>query len=142
MIKKLFLQFYDKSFVYFLIIGGANTFISLALMFACYNALGLGYWVSSAAAFAICSVISYILNRKLSFKSNAPVLTSAIKFAIVIIVCYTLAFGIAKPAAFYIAGKTGLDLKTSLIEQCAMLLAQCIFTFLNFLGQKLWAFRG
>ncbi len=140
--QKIFNTFFNKSFLYFLIIGGANTILSLGIMLLLYNALSFGYWLSSATSFFICSIISYILNRRISFKSNAPILSSAIKFSIVIAVCYFIAFSLAKPIMLYIVSFFDISMSLSLIEQLAMLIAQAIFTTLNFLGQKLWAFKG
>lgn len=143
MFTKLFNVFYDKSFLYFLIIGGANTILSLGIMLLLYNFLSFGYWGSSATSFAICSVISYILNRRISFKSKAPIFSSAIKFSLVIAICYLIAFGVAKPLIFFMVDILNMDyVSKSLIEQVAMFFAQGIFTTLNFLGQKLWAFKS
>lgn len=142
MIKKIILNLCDRSFFLFLCIGGLNTFLAMGIMFVLYNFVGFGYWGSSVTAFIICSIISYILNRRISFKSNAPVFSSAFKFSIVIALCYTISFGISKPMMFWFFKTFNIGVSYAIIEQLAMLMAQGIFTIMNFLGQKLWVFRS
>lgn len=139
--KKFFSIFFDISFLKFLIIGGCNLILSMAIMFSLYNLFELGYWGSSMISFIICSVISYIFNRKISFKSNAPLLQSIIRFSIVIAVSYVIAFGAAKPIMIVIVELVKINISSNIIEQLAMILAQGIFTIINFIGQRLWAFK-
>ncbi|AQR97832.1 GtrA family protein [Clostridium saccharoperbutylacetonicum] len=139
--KKFFLIFFDISFLKFLIIGGFNCILSIAIMFSLYNLFGLGYWGSSMVSFTICSVISYVLNRKISFNSSAPLLQSIIKFSIVIAVSYFIAFGVARPIVTITLRLIEINISKGVIEQLAMILAQGIFTIFNFIGQKMWTFR-
>lgn len=139
--KKFFAIFFDVSFLKFLLIGGCNFILSMAIMFLLYNFLNLGYWGSSMISFTLCSVISYILNRKYSFKSTAPLIKSAVKFSIVIAISYVVAFGAAKPIMLWLMQITKINLQEKIIEQLAMILAQGIFTIINFIGQRLWAFK-
>lgn len=139
--KKFFAIFFDVSFLKFLLIGGCNFILSMAIMFLLYNFLNLGYWGSSMISFTLCSVISYILNRKYSFKSTAPLIKSAVKFSIVIAISYVVAFGAAKPIMLWLMQIAKINLQEKIIEQLAMILAQGIFTIINFIGQRLWAFK-
>lgn len=141
MIKKLFSFFWDKSFLTFLLIGGGNFILTSVGMLLLYNKAGFGYWGSSAVMFFLCSILSFILNRKYSFQSKAPLLKSAFRFSVVIAVCYFVAFGLAEkltPALLLALIPTA---GAHLIEQIAMLFAQVIFTGFNYIGQRLWAFR-
>jgi len=140
-LRKILLIFYDVSFLKFLLIGGLNTILSMAIMYFLYTSYGFGYWESSAASFVFCSILSYIFNRKFSFQSKSPILQSALRFSCVIAVCYVLAFGIAKPIMLLFVEATKITWSIAVVEKISMLLAQCIFTGLNFLGQRLWAFE-
>ena len=93
MIKKLFSFFFDRSLLIFLIIGGLNTIVSMIGSQLLLSALG--YWGSTALMFALCSILSFIFNRKYSFQSTAPLVPSAVRFSIVIAVCYLVSFGIS-----------------------------------------------
>ena len=70
--------FWDRSLLIFLIIGGLNTLVSMVGSQLLYGALG--YWGATALMFTVCSVFSFIFNRKYSFESKAPLLQSAVRF--------------------------------------------------------------
>lgn len=137
--KKLFAFFFDKSLLIFLIIGLLNTVVSTLGSQLLYGALG--YWGSTALMFAVCSVFSFIFNRKYSFESKAPLVQSIVRFAVVIAVCYLLAFGVAKPLVNWAAAAFFPALTVVWKDRIAMLVAQVIFTGFNYIGQRLWAFR-
>lgn len=138
-IKKIFSFFWDKSLVIFLIIGGLNTIVSMAGSQLLY--ITLGYWGSTILMFAICSIFSFIFNRKYSFKSNAPLLQSLFRFTIVIAICYVISFGLSDIIMPLICNALFPTLTVQWVERLAMLLAQCIFTACNYIGQRLWAFK-
>lgn len=137
--KKLFSFFWDRSLLIFLIIGGLNTLVSMAGSQLLYGVLG--YWGSTAVMYVICSVFSFIFNRKFSFQSKAPLLQSAVKFTIVIAVCYLVAFGAAQPLTNFGCNTLLPALSADWRDRIAMLVAQVIFTGMNYLGQRLWAFK-
>lgn len=141
-LKKLLSIFFDVSFLKFLLVGVCNTILSMAIMYLLYITFEFGYWGSSAIAFTLVSIFSYVFNRKFSFKSKAPILQSVLRFSLVIAVCYMIAFGIAKPIMLWFVAMAELEWNISVVEKISMLLAQCIFTGLNFLGQRLWVFKG
>ena len=135
-------KFFDKSLLLFLIIGACNTVLSLAIQFALFNWAHFGYWGSSAAAFAICSVSSFYFNKKYSFQNTDKVWIAALRFALVIAVCYVLAYYVAQPLTGWLLQLTGWSLKAELTDQVAMLVGQVIFTLLNYTGQKFFAFKN
>lgn len=147
MIKKLVSFFCDKSLLIFLLIGGGNTVISMAgsqLLLAPFTSLwgeGAAYWASTALMFAVTSIASFILNRRFSFESKAPLLQSALRFAIVIAVCYLVSFGLSDFLVPMVLGAAFPALSGSWVTRIAMLFAQCIFTLFNYIGQRLWAFK-
>lgn len=134
--------FFDRSFFMFLLIGAGNTVLSFLLMQGMY-ALGLGgYWLSSAFAFAVTSVLSFVLNKRLSFRNHESVFHTAWRFALVIAVCYVLAYSAARPAVRWLLDRLALGEALPVgSDQAAMLAGQVIFTGLNYVGQRFFAFR-
>lgn len=130
---------FDRTLLKFLLVGCANTLCSMCVMYLLYNLAGLGYWGSSAAAFTLASILSFFLNRSFTFRSREHLGKTAARFAVNIAVCYLLAYSAAQPFAAWALG--GLGLEDALVEQAAMLLGMCIFTGLNYLGQRFFAFR-
>ncbi len=145
--KKLFRFFWDKSLLIFLIIGAGNTIISMAgsqlLLRPISNALGdtAGYWLSTAIMYLVCSVVSFVLNRRFSFESKAPLGQSVLRFTVVIGVCYLVSFGLSKFLVPAFMGAAFPSVSAEWVTRIAMLVAQVIFTLMNYLGQRLWAFK-
>ena len=137
--KKLFSFFWDKSLLIFLIIGGLNTVVSVMGSQLLYGVLG--YWGSTAVMVAVCSVFSFIFNRKYSFESKAPLLQSAVRFSLVIAGCYLLSFGLSDLIVPGFLARFFPVVPEAWRGRIAMLAAQVIFTGCNYLGQRLWAFK-
>ena len=133
------LKLFDRTLLKFLLVGCANTLCSMCIMYLLYNLAHFGYWGSSAVAFFLASVLSFFLNRNFTFQSKERVGKTALRFAVNIAVCYLLAYSAAQPLAAWALG--GLGLSDALVEQIAMLCGMCIFTGLNYLGQRFFAFR-
>lgn len=127
----------DGSFFRFVLVGIFNTLLGSAIMFGLYNLAGASYWVSSAANYILVSILSYILNKRFTFRHEGEVAASGFRFALNIGVCYLIAYGIAKPAVMYVMA----GYSTVFQENAAMLAGMCIFTGLNYLGQKLIVFK-
>lgn len=131
--KKLFSFFWDRSLLIFLIIGGLNTLVSMVGSQLLYGALG--YWGATALMFTVCSVFSFIFNRKYSFESKAPLLQSAVRFSVVIAVCYLISFGLSDFLVPMFMGRFFPAVSTDWQARIAMLVAQVIFTACNYLGR-------
>lgn len=145
--KKIFSFFWDKSLLIFLAIGLGNTIITQVgaqlLLRPFTQAWGpaAGYWGSTALMFFITSVISFVLNRKLSFQSKAPLGRSIVRFALVILGCYLISFGLSDIIVPAFMGAVFPPVSAEWVTRIAMLAAQVIFTLLNYIGQRLWAFK-
>jgi putative flippase GtrA len=127
----------DSTLIKFIIVGTINTLTGTAIMFGLYNLAGASYWLSSAANYILVSVLSFILNKKFTFRHDGKVAESGFRFAVNIAVCYLIAYGVAKPLALMVLA----DCSKALQENIAMLLGMCLFTGLNYVGQKLFVFR-
>lgn len=123
----------------FIIVGVMNTIIGTAVMLVCYNFLHMGYWASSAMDYIIGSIFSYFANKFFTFQVKKKSGAEVIRFVINILICYFLAYGIARP--FISWGLRELSLSRSLMDQISMLLGTGIFIIFNYFGQKLFVFR-
>lgn len=132
-------SFFDARFFKFLLVGAANTLVSALIMFGLYNLLHFGYWGSSAVSYLVGSVMSFFLNRSFTFSSHDAMWKSAVRFAVNVAVCYVIAYSIAKPAVLWVLSGTGWT--ENAVEQIAMLFGMCLFTGLNYIGQRYFAFR-
>lgn len=130
--KKLF----DASILRFILVGIGNTLLSALLMFLFE---GLGYWPSTAIAYALSSVMSFFLNRSFTFKSDAPIGPAAVRFAVNVVVCYLIAYSLAQPLAGWALDRTAIPAIWQ--ERLTKLGGMVLFTCLNYCGQRFFAFR-
>lgn len=113
-----------------------NTIAGTAIMFGLYNLAGCSYWFSSAANYILASILSYWLNRRFTFRYRGGVMKSGVKFALNIGICYIIAYGAAKPFAERILEGAS----QGIVENVAMAVGMCIFTGLNYTGQRFFVF--
>ena len=131
--KKIF----DPSMLRFLLVGVVNTLVGAGVMFLLYNLAGCSYWLSSAANHIVGGVVSYFLNKYYTFKNTERSWRQVLRFALNVAVCWLLAYGIAKPLALRLLA--GFDEKIQ--TNAAMLAGLCLYTALNYFGQRFFAFR-
>ena len=131
-------KFLDVTFLKFILVGAINTLVGTAVMFICYNALHFNYWFSSAMNYIVGSIVSYFLNKYFTFQNRERSWKIVAKFIINISICYLIAYGVAKPLAEHLlAGQT-----ISIQENGAMLVGMVLFVFLNYFGQRFFAFKA
>ena len=126
----------DASVPKFILVGVINTLFGTTLMFVLYNVFHVSYWWSSAANYFFGSILSYFLNKHFTFKYKGDTTGSALRFTLNILVCYLLAYGIAKPLMLWILS----GYSKSVQENVAMLVGMVLFTTFNYLGQRFFAF--
>ena len=127
----------DKTFLKFLVVGVINTLVGTAIMFTLYNVVHLSYWVSSACNYFFTSILSFFLNKYFTFSVKNWTFFMVIAFIANIALCYFIAYGIAKPAMNFLLREA--QQKTR--ENFALFTGMCLFTGLNYLGQRLVVFR-
>lgn len=127
----------NSTFIRFAIVGVINTIVGMSVMFALYNIAGCSYWLSSSANYVVGSIVSYVLNRNFTFHSNERQLKAIVKFTVNIVLCYLIAYGVAKPVIN--DALSGFDGKIQ--GNAALLLGSVLFVVLNYAGQKLFVFR-
>lgn len=123
----------------FIIVGVANTVIGTSVMFIAYNMFGLGYWISSALNYIVGSIFSYFANKYFTFKSEKKSWNEIVRFVVNIVVCYVIAYGVAKPLIDALLGQLGWSV--SIMDQISMVMGMCIFIVINFCGQKFFVFK-
>ncbi|MGN0986016.1 MAG: GtrA family protein [Candidatus Enterenecus sp.] len=126
----------DASVWKFLLVGVANTLLSALLMFLLE---GLGYWPSTAIAYAAGAVLSFFLNRSFTFRSDAAFWPSVLKFAVNAAVCYLIAYSVAQPLVSLILSRTAISAVWQ--ERAAKVCGMGLYTCINYFGQRFFAFR-
>lgn len=140
--------FFDKKFIKFCLVGVVNTLFGMAVMYGAYNLLpwvSMGfaadsswpYWLSSAANYLFGSILSYFLNKYFTFKAHGGGWKEVLRFSVNIAVCWLAAYGAAKPLVLHLMEGASAALR----DNVAMLVGTVLFTALNYLGQRFFAFR-
>lgn len=128
---------WDWTILKFLIVGVVNTVFGTIVMFSLYNLAGCSYWISSAANYILGSILSFFLNKYFTFRNKERSWGQVVRFTVNIAACYLVAYGVAKPAVrMLLSGQS-----VSIQENAAMLVGMCLFTGLNYFGQRFFAFR-
>ena len=128
---------WDWTILKFLIVGVVNTVFGTIVMFSLYNLAGCSYWISSAANYILGSILSFFLNKYFTFQNGERSWGQVVRFTVNIAACYLVAYGVAKPAMrMLLSGQS-----VSIQENAAMLVGMCLFTGLNYFGQRFFAFR-
>lgn len=130
-------KFFDQTVLRFLIVGVINTFVGTGTMFLLYNLAHWSYWVSSAANYIVGGIVSFFLNKYFTFQNKGWSWKQVGKFTVNVAVCYLLAYGIAKPISLYILSGAPKQLQ----ENIAMFIGMCLYTGLNYFGQRFFAFK-
>ena len=136
----------DPTLFRFILVGLVNTAVGYGVMFGLYNLAGLhtwgdtGYWISSAANYIIGSIVSFFLNKHFTFRNQEKGVQVVLRFALNIAVCWALAYGIAKPVTVWALANT--DWSDQIQGNLSMLVGSGLFVFLNYFGQRFFAFRS
>ena len=143
-------ELFDIKLLKFIFVGIINTAVGSVIMFGLYN-LGAafnfygwaraGYWISSAANYTVTSVLSFFLNKRFTFQNKSKSKTVPLKFAVCIAAAYLAAYGLAKPLALKILRAAGFY-GARFADNAALLFGMIMFTGINYLGQRLFAFAG
>ena len=130
-------KFFDKTFLRFVAVGVVNTLFGSGIMFLFYNVFHFGYWISSASNYVFGSILSYFLNKSFTFRNTDKSPRVFLRFTANILVCYLVAYGVAKPLARLVLS----GFSVSWQENAAMFVGMCAFTFINYIGQRIFAFK-
>lgn len=127
----------DATVPKFLLVGVINTIVGAGTMFLLYNLAHCSYWFSSAANYVVGGIVSFFLNKYFTFHSTGWSWSQVVKFTVNLLVCYLAGYGLAREAAdLFLA-----DMDVVVRENAAMLAGMCLYTVLNYFGQRFWAFK-
>jgi putative flippase GtrA len=128
---------FDRVFLKFLLAGLANTIVGSGLMFVMYNVFGMGYWASSAVNYVAGSILSFILNKYWTFNVSKWSLYMVVAFIVTIVISWFLAYKIAKVALYFLL----VDYPSRIRDNTALFAGMCLFTGLNYFGQRFIVFK-
>ncbi len=135
--QKLF-SLFDATLIRFLLVGVINTLIGCGTMFLLYNLAHWSYWFSSAANYVVGGIVSFFLNKYFTFKKKSWSWSETARFVLTVGICYFLAYGAAKPIVYsLLKGQT-----TAVRDNVSMFAGMCLYTGLNYLGQRFFAFQN
>jgi len=127
---------FDRVLLKFILAGLANTVAGSCLMFVLYNVAGFNYWVSSASNYVVGSVLSFFLNKYWTFQVRKWSLYIVITFIATIAFSYFLAYKIARTALYFALAEYPQKIR----DNAAMFTGMCLFTGLNYIGQRFIVF--
>lgn len=130
-------KFFDSTVVRFVLVGIVNTLFGTGIMFLFYNLLHLSYWLSSASNYFFGGILSYFLNKYFTFRYKDRNLKVIAKFVLNVVICYLIAYSVAKPLIAALLAAASVTAQ----ENIAMLAGMVIYTVLNYLGQRFFAFN-
>ncbi len=124
-------KYLNNTIFKYLIVGAINTFTGLLIIYLAKWLLVLGDVISNIIGYSIGITLSFILNKKWSFRYNGAVIPSLFRFIIVALIAYI----------------SNLYTVIILIEVCnvnsytAQALGIIPYIFLGYLGSKFFAFK-
>lgn len=127
----------DVKLVKFLIVGVVNTAIGAGVMFLLYNQAHCSYWLSSACNYIAGGIVSFLLNKYFTFKNTQKSLRQIGLFVFNLAVCYIAAYVLAKWMIYRMFANQSENMK----DNIALFLGMCIYTGLNYIGQRLVVFK-
>ncbi len=130
-------SFFDATFLKYVIVGLSTTVVGAGLMYLLYNGFHVSYWFSSAANQIVASLLTFFLNKRVTFQVREWSVKLVFFYILNIAVCYVLAYGVAQPLAR--RAFTGMTITGQ--DNMAMLLGLIIYKILNYFGQRFFVFR-
>ncbi len=143
----------DKTFWKFILVGVLNTVVGLGVNYLLLFLLpktGLGdtptYWIASAGNYVVGSILSFFLNKYFTFKSNSKSFLEVLRFIANIVVCWIIAYGIAKPlvglafTGIWVFPWQDVEMPKA-VGYVATLVGAGLFVILNYFGQRFFAFK-
>jgi putative flippase GtrA len=126
-----------NSFIRFLLIGIINTCVGISMILTLLNLVGLSYWLSTFVGNGIGAIVSYVLNKKFTFKSTVKNRKGIPIFVLVIMGSYFISYQLGYKL---IHGCRVINFGLYK-EEFSVLLAAVIYTILNYFGQRYLTFK-
>lgn len=140
--KKFFKSDFFRETLSYAIVGVTSTLVSFALQFVFATVFLLDYLPSSILSFLLSSPISFFLNRKFTFKAGKlPLGKNILRFYIIVIPCFLLSYFVLHPATALFFARLNLSWSEQYITYAELIVANCIYIVINYLGQKFFTFK-
>jgi len=127
----------DRIFFKFILAGFINTLVGSGIMFVMYNIFNFSYWASSAANYIVGSVLSFFLNKYWTFNVRKWSLYMVIAFIATIALSWFLAYKLARMALYFLLR----DYSPKIQDNASMFAGMCLYTGLNYIGQRFLVFH-
>lgn len=127
----------DEKLLRFFAVRVANTLVGAGLMFVLYNYFGASYWISSLCSYAVGGVLSFFLNKFFTFRNSEKSGRQVLLFTLNLAVCYVVAYFCAKRAVYALLFFASEKQRVN----AALFAGMCLYTALNYGGQRLIVFR-
>ncbi|MCR5056576.1 MAG: GtrA family protein [Clostridia bacterium] len=144
---------FDRTFWKFVLVGVVNTLVGLGVNYLLLFLLpkwgmerNVAFWVASAANYVVGSILSFFLNKYFTFKNDKKSFAQILRFIANIVVCWILAYGIAKPLVTLIFTKAWVFPWQNVavpkhVDYVATLVGAGLFMIFNYFGQRFFAFN-
>ena len=129
-------NYFNNTFIRFIFIGVLNTIVGISIIFLLLEVFKLTYWSSTFIGNSVGATVSYYLNRNFTFKSNIENKKGILLFIFVTLVSYFISYHIGYHLLFENIFESNM-----FGEELSILLSACLYTILNYLGQKYLTFR-
>ena len=133
-----FKELFDSKLQRFIIAGFATTIVGSAIMLFLYNMTNLSYWAASAFSYVLTSVLGFLLNKYYTFKVRKWSVFMILSYILVIAASYFFAFGISRPIINFLLINNPVKIR----ENIALFSGMCVFTGINYLGQRFLVFKN
>ncbi len=148
-------NYFDKKLIKFALVGVLNTIVGCTINLVALNILHLPFLLAGILNYLPTSVMSFFLNKYFTFKSNGDIKKEALRFALNVALCFTLAYGIAEPVTHWALSFAPnglfdsvrtithglLDDTQSIIDNIATLVGMGLFVVFNYTGQRFFTFK-
>jgi putative flippase GtrA len=115
----------------FIIVGAANTFVGIGVLFVTWRFLGFGHVAANATGYAVGLICSYVLNRSWTFQYNGSTARSVVRFLVV----FAFAYGANLMVLLLARQAIGA---ASFAPQFA---GAATYTVVGYIGSRFFAFR-
>lgn len=115
----------------FVVVGVFNTILGYGVMFSCMYIVGLSAVTSNVIGYLCGLVLSYTLNRKVTFKGTAKSRAEVVRFLLVFLVAYFSNLGVLMI----------LIHSTVFPEWMSQIFAGVVYVFMSFFMNKYYVFR-
>lgn len=129
----------NYTFVRFILVGIINTIVGLSIMYLLLHLGGLSYWMSTFIGNSVGAIVSFLLNRSFTFKSQSSIYKSMLRFVAVILFCYVISYTFGRNLVEFMLRNS--ELTWSIKTDIAVFISTGLYTVLNYFFQKFIVFK-